>query len=108
MQTPLGPAIARSLLSVTESYASMDLAVTDRSLGEINLLAVAGNYGVLERLADRRGERSPERVAVWLAGATRITPVDEAMDRLWDNLSEQERDRNLALSHLRDVASQSG
>ncbi len=92
LDSPLGPIMARSLLATLDAHRSSDIAVTERSFGDVNLLSVGGSHAILEQITDRRGIRSPDHVAVWLSGGNRVGPCDDVVDRLWSTLSDEERD----------------
>ncbi len=99
----LGPTIARSFLSESMSLSTLELAITKRPLGSVNMLSVAGGYGVLEQLVDRSGNSEPNHVALWLTGPSRVGPCEEIVDRIWGTLSEHERDSALVRSQLAAV-----
>jgi transcriptional regulator with XRE-family HTH domain len=107
LESPLGPAIARSLLAAPARMEPVELALTARSLGGISVLTVAGGYGVLEQLPTRRGTRGTRRVAIWLSGTTHVGPCEEVVERLWQALTTEERDPARVRSRLEQIAAQS-
>ncbi len=100
LDSPLGPVIARSLLATSEAFGSAEIAVTERSISDVNLLSVGSNHAILERITDRRGTRSPDHVAIWLCGNERVGPCDDVVDRLWSTLNDEERSREAARTRL--------
>ena len=108
LESPLGPLIARSILSAADLLPSVELALTRRPLGPVNVLTVAGGYGLLEQLTTRRGHHDASHVAIWLAGTSRVGPCQAAVDRLWGALPVEERDSGTVRARLEEVAAQSG
>lgn len=107
LDSALGPFIARSLLDERSTSAALEIAVTERSLGEVNFMSVGGEYGLLERLPVRRTDRRQSHVAVWLVGQNRVALCDEVVEKVWNTLRTEERDQQMAAGRLREFAGQS-
>ena len=91
LASPLGVAITRSVLSIIDQDELVEVAVTERQLGTVNVL-VSGGYGLVEQLVSRRGAKGSSHVALWLSGAQRVSEVEAVVDRTWDSLTSTERD----------------
>lgn len=105
LDSPLGAATARSLLS---GFESAHVAIIKRPAGDVNMFSVSSGYAMFERISARQGPFRPEHVALWLSGTNRVAAGDELFDRLWESLSDEERDQGSVRERLRGVASQSG
>lgn len=89
LESPAGPAIAASLLSVLHREAA-EIAVTERELGPVNVLVVDGTYALLEDLQPDLADGT-HRIALWLAGTERAAPLEALIDDLWEGLPPGER-----------------
>jgi len=87
----LGADIARSVRSVIDQDELVEVAITDRQLGTVNLV-LAGGFGVAEQLVSRRGAKGGNHVALWVGAERSVAALDQAIDGIWQSLSAAERD----------------
>jgi transcriptional regulator with XRE-family HTH domain len=91
LASPLGAAIASSVRSVIDQDELVEVAITERQLGTINV-SISGDYALVEQLVSRRGAKGNEHVALWLSGARRVAALEATIDRTWESLTASERD----------------
>jgi len=104
LEPPFGPATVQALLAEPETVS---IAITTRPAGDVNMVSLTSGYAIFERISSRQGAFRPEHVALWMSGAKRVAAGDEAFDRLWDSLSQDERDRSSARARLLEIAARS-
>jgi len=100
--------MARSLLDLMKQSNSVEVAVTERSLGSVSLLSNSGEYALLEQVAPRRKSTDPNHVGIWLNGSDRVRVCEEIFKRTWESLTEEERSLGSTRGQLLDAATQSG
>jgi DNA-binding XRE family transcriptional regulator len=106
LASPLGPAIARSVRSIIDQDELVEVAVTERQLGSVNLL-ISGDHAVAEQLVSRRGAKGSSHVALWLNSARTISSLDAVVSRIWDGISSSERDPATVRERLQELNSAS-
>jgi transcriptional regulator with XRE-family HTH domain len=98
----LGAAIARSVRSVIDQDELVEVGITDRQLGTVNL-ALAGGFGVAEQLVTRRGAKGGDHVALWVGAERSVAALDRAIDGIWQSLSAAERDPGTVRARLQQL-----
>jgi len=106
LTSPLGSVIARSLLESMKRSGSLEVAVTERSLGPVSLLS-GGEYALLEQIAPRRRSTDPNHVGLWVTGPDRVKACEEIFERIWGSLTEEERSLDSSRGRLFDVVANS-
>lgn len=95
----LGADIARSVRSVIDRNELVEVGITDRQLGTVNL-ALAGGFGIAEQLVSRRGAKGGNHVALWLSAEQSVVALDRVIDHIWESLSSAERDPGTVRARL--------
>jgi len=98
----LGADIARSMRSVIDQDELVEVGITDRQLGTVNL-ALAGGFGVAEQLVSRRGAKGGNHVALWVGAERSVAALDQAVDHIWQSLSAAERDPGTVRARLQQI-----
>lgn len=83
-----------------ERDPGFELAITDADLGPFNFLVVRNQVGLLERLPDRRGREGTPRIGFWLNGPEVVSGFTDLVDRIWDRLPAEDRERTTLLEWL--------
>lgn len=98
----LGTEIARSVRSVIDQDELVEVAITERQLGTVNV-ALGGEFGIAEQLVSRRGAKGEEHVALWIGTERARTALDRTIDRIWQSLSAAERDPGTVRARLQQI-----
>jgi len=98
----LGADIARSVRSVIDQDELVEVGITDRQLGTVNL-ALSGGVGVAEQLVTRRGAKGGNHVALWVGAERSVVALDRAIDDIWRSLSAAERDPGTVRARLQQL-----
>lgn len=98
----LGTAIARSVRSVIDQDELVEVGITERQLGSVNL-ALAGGLGVAEQLVSHRGAKGGDHVALWVGSERSVAALDHAIDGIWQSLSAAERDPGTVRARLQQL-----
>lgn len=87
-------------LTQLEEDASFELAITDLDLGPFNIRLVDHHAGLLERLPERRPREGVVRAGLWVSGPELAGAVAEVVNRLWDQVPENDRRRDTVSNWL--------
>jgi transcriptional regulator with XRE-family HTH domain len=98
----LGAHIARSVRSVIDQDELVEVGITDRQLGTVNL-SLAGGFGVAEQLVTRRGAKGGNHVALWVGAERSVAALNQVIDRIWQSLSAAEREPGTVRARLRQL-----
>jgi hypothetical protein len=103
----LGTTIAHSVRSVIDQDELVEVGITERQLGSVNL-ALAGGFGVAEQLVSRRGAKGGNHVALWIGAERVVAALDRTIDGIWQSLSSAERDPGTVRARLQQLESPQG
>lgn len=100
-----GTSAAGRLADQLESGSSFDLYLTDQELPPFNILSVAGQATLLERLPSRRARESNWRAGLWLGDPECSAAFEDVVRQQFEGLSSENQDRESVIRWLRDQAS---
>lgn len=107
LASSLGTNIARSVRSVIDQDELVEVGITERQLGTVNL-ALAGGFGMAEQLVSRRGAKGGNHVALWIGAERTVATLDRAIDGIWQSLSAAERDPGTVRARLQQLETPQG
>ena len=105
LESAMGHAIAYSLIESLQ-HPHIEVALTERELGPVNVLVVNGEYAMLERLPPEPA--SDCGTALWLSGRQRTQALEQLIDDLWDGLPPHEKDHEVVTAAIRRAANRPG
>lgn len=104
-ETDQTTSVAGRLADQLESDSSFEVYLTDEELPAFNILSVAGQATLLERLPSRRARESNWRAGLWLGDPECSTAFENVVRQQFDDLASENQDRQSTIRWLRDQAS---
>lgn len=87
----LAAKVARYWHRMIENGGDLNIAVTSRDLGRINVLTSGGAAALFEH-SEIRTDQASYPVGLWVSGSDLVRPVIDTLQQTWENISEQEKD----------------
>lgn len=100
-----GATAAGRLADQLENDESFDLYLTDQELPPFNILSVAGQATLLERLPARRAREANWRAGLWLGDPEYASAFEDVVRQQCDNLASGNQNRQSTVRWLREQES---